>query len=514
MAKILNEHTIEAEYAGEIIDLTKLATLDNSILSNYVAQKVNLGKDALQIELKKQLEKEMHQEVKKQTSLIQTEAQLKLSKEINLVNEKHQEELKNANDKLNKLMQENDKKYQTEVSNLKEQIVKAHSEIDSIAKINDQKLKIEVSKVKEETDKEINLLKQTIEVKNAEIGAQEKLIEQKVENAVNIIKSENKLAINLLKQEIELKNAKITSQEEVAEQKMRAEITKINSENDIKLNSLKLELQAKDNEVSLKVENALLKDKEVLTKHFEKEIKAITVANDQKVSEIAAERDELRYAKRNMNIKLLGNELEEHVYRQLKPMFEISESEVRHVKSGAAGADIAIDVIAKSETLGSILIECKTFEDNKDNNFKNEWVRKLITDAAKENAKYKIIATYANKSFTDENVPFWIEDKENNVYVVRPEYVHWFVAILNTLIIKEASFRVNSDDLDLEARFKELEQTISNEIPALQKQLDERLQKIQKFATTIENNASKIKDEARKAIEKDMKKFINRVKEI
>ena len=129
------------------------------------------------------------------------------------------------------------------------------------------------------------------------------------------------------------------------------------------------------------------------------------------------------------SVKRLGNDFEDHIEKILQD--PLDGDVLSKIKSGAEGADFIYNIKKDGAIISNILIECKNPVEM--TAWKKPWVTKIISNAVKTGSKYKFIVTDAYPSVAKQNLPYWIEDQQNHVYVVRPGFIKVIISSVTTL---------------------------------------------------------------------------------
>ncbi len=312
-------------------------------------------------------------------------------------------------------------------------------------------------------------------IKN-ELESKEKALKKELSDSITKEIEEKQKEILDLKVSKEVQVFKDEKNDEIL--KLKDELKDIKHSNELTMNNLK-------NDHS----NILKAQQEKIHKEYQKEL------------------DDLKNEKQRKRVKILGIELENYVEKELT---DVNNLKVLHkIKSGESGADFIYNVINDQIKQGSIIIECKNAE-----TWKNQWITKIIKDT--KESKYKIIVTYASSTPGKKDLDYWIEDAEHHVYVVRPHAISIIVQLLSHIIKKESFIKEISKDTpeDIIEKIQKLDSLINTKILASQKKMIERKDDIDKKCSTIDNATIKIRSQARKMAENDVKEIITSIQSI
>ncbi len=342
--------------------------------------------------------------------------------------------------------------------------------------------------LKSKYNDEINELNTKLKIIESARDADVKNAELKIQNENNKKITELESKISNIKEQKKLEiEAKVATAKELAANEKR--------ELELVIKDLKNEQQLAEKQ--REIDNG--KIREEIRAQFENDI--ITLKN---------ENDQLKQNKRATTIKEIGNNFESYVHGLI--LDENDPETVQKIVAGQSGADFIYNVKHNDIIIGNITIECKNPFEN--SSYDSKWIPKLIKDANKNGSKYKFLVTYASPDKSYDEKHYWIEDRENNVYVIRPDVLPLIINLFKNLIIKENFVQGIADAEELNAKLNKLNTFLNVDLITIREMMTKRKLNIEQKCATIDNATEKIRSEARLLAEKDIKELITKIQGI
>jgi len=444
---IVDQTTLKLEEKGDVgdlIDLQALQSVDNTI----ILQAIQSEKDVV---YKNLLSKEIENQSKVQQLALNKQKEQFTSDYFSLKSEKQ--------------------KLETQILELKEKI----EEAKRFAVLETTNIKnVEFAKVLASKEQEIN----------------------KLQNEVKAISDKQVLLIDKEKNDLKAKHAAQLSENE-------KHIMRLENQIQLLKFSEKEELSKKD--ADIKLLNEQMKNKDNLLKIELEKQKALL---EQKYSEELAQKEaellQLKFAKSNLQVKMLGEELERWCNSEYE-LFALSGFEdcawykdnvaVKDAPDAkATKADYIFEVYAsahklKQEKLITVVCEMKNESPDTKTKTKNaDHYKKLNDDRAKKNAQYSLLISELEWDTTNDAPIRKVADYEN-MYLVRPAYFITFLSLIKSLAKKYQALL--SEHRIADETFKDSE-TIISEFEAFKKTyLDNPLLSLVKDVETIKKEATK-----------------------
>lgn len=292
-----------------------------------------------------------------------------------------------------------------------------------------------------------------------------------------------------LKFEIESKTSELNSRIML----LNKEIEEINNKNSILLKNKELELQNLYDKQINDLKNQLEK------KEFE---------HKQKIEEIER--------KRNQNIKLLGNELEQWISDEYNNSFGVQDDcvlERTNKTIEGTKPDFLFKVIdTDGSILGSVTIEAKSQHSTSNTSTKNEqYYPKLENDRKKNNSEFSLLITELepNDSFIIKKIN---DVNYQNMFVVRPSYFLVFLSIIKFIYLKRKSIKIAEMNFKAKQQIIEDFNNLKNEILTNSiKNINGNLSNILKASDSIKKEAQKIDDLANTALNSHLNTIKNKI---
>jgi hypothetical protein len=301
-----------------------------------------------------------------------------------------------------------------------------------------------------------------------------------------------------LKEEITRYKKDLEHQKEMFSKEKEAElviaVAKKESELQKTIQELQLKLQAKENEITIAVSEK------------EKELQKELFAQKEEINN-------LRLAKSSLNIKRIGEELEnwcdnEYIsYSQSgfqtcsweKDNTSIkTEGEVKGTKADYIFKVYATEEKQEKEMLTSVVCEMKSEDPNSTNKKKNsDHYAKLDKDRHKKQCEYALLISELEWDQAND-VPIRRIEGYEKMYMVRPQYFITFLSIVSALSLKYKELLLNK--MEEEEQFRDSQAIIDDFEKMKREILDKPLDKLDKQIKEIANNANTIMKSAEKII--------------
>ncbi|WP_027119754.1 DUF2130 domain-containing protein [[Mycoplasma] testudinis] len=311
---------------------------------------------------------------------------------------------------------------------------------------------------------------------------------------------------SLLQKHEETFALKVKSKEEELKNKSQEEI------NNYKLEVARLEQELKtiksQQETELKAKEEILQAQIKSTKAEIEKTKLEEIAEkNEKLNILQKHIDELERNKKVLNIKRVGENLENWVENQVNESFLNNEKytfEKINISKEGTKADFLFktfdsEISDKNKNLlTSAVIEVKSETVDAENKKKNkDHIDKLIKDRDKEGAEYGILVSELELDSEDGNFLIKKSGNESNIFIVRPQYLVSLLSLLQNfsykgrdLKLKDLKFRKKQEILQ---DFNDLKNGI---LEVTFKNIQNNFDKIQKQANNIKDNAAAISKDA------------------
>ncbi|OYD27074.1 hypothetical protein EI74_0203 [Mycoplasma testudineum] len=311
------------------------------------------------------------------------------------------------------------------IANIK---IQKDSEIMELQKLHEQESKrlaetiTDLNAIKSKLDLEIVALKGRLN--NFETEKQKEILEleHKMDNAINYDKQQSEKIINELNEKII--NLKNDNQNLINNKEQEITIAKSKAEIDAnkKIDEIRIEKEEKIQKMELSFTQKI-SELETTNSHLEMNLK-------RKDEDLA----NLKREKQSINIKLLGEELEEDIFQKVTNKYGLlAEGKIKFEKTTApikgTKPDFLFEIMDGKKTVMKIVIEAKTFQkfDNDGNpmfgSTKNrDHYSKLEKDRNNFKADYAILATELEPQ-NNFLISKPTEKEYRNIFVVRPQYL-------------------------------------------------------------------------------------------
>lgn len=443
---ILNSTTLRLEERGEvgdIIDLRALQSVDNSEIVHAIEQ----AKDDVYKNL-------LAKEVERQNNL----------KKLDLL--------------------EKDKAFELRLNALSKEKAVIENQLSQVNKSLEEAKRIAVLEVENKKNQELNL----------KIGEKEKEI-LGLKNQIAAINDRQQLLITNEKNEIKNRFELEVSKKEQEALKLKSEIEQLKARE-------REEVLKRENEIRLLADQ--IKNKEAILKlEFDKKTNEITTKFKDDLALKELELSQLKYAKSNLQVKMLGEELERWCNSEYEQFSLSGFDDCKWYKDNIAIKDnpdekgtkadyifeVYTDSVKKDTKLLTVVCEMKNESPETKTKTKNsDHYKKLNDDRIKKNAQYALLISELEWD-TVNDAPIKKINDYPNMYVVRPTYFISFLSLIKSLAKKY-------QDLLLEQKiasetFKESQALIEEFESFKNTYLDKPLENLLKDVEKIKNEAQK-----------------------
>lgn len=396
------------------------------------------------------------------------------------------------------------------------------------------------SLIEKEMDTKIkNLINENLKNKENELKAFYGNELNKKEIEINELKNKINLLDSSKESEIKIKENEI---KESLRKQFEDKITSLNSEKETiskdfeiykKTQEAKFNQEKNDLKIQLeKTINDLINEKSNLEKVKEQEIELVRLrtenafkdeikTKDDTISNQKSQIEKLSLAKSSLNIKKLGEQLENwakdeyenyalsgfsncQFYKDNQSIKE--EDETSGTKADFIFKSFADDQYKEDELLTSVCLEMKNESNTSVNKKKNsDHYAKLDKDRNKKNCEYALLVSELEWN-NDNDAPIKKVKEFENMYVVRPQYFVSFLSLVNVLALKyrEILLKANKEEIE----FKQKKDIIEEFNHLKSTYLEAYTNKINKKILDIRGNAEKIISTATQIID-DTNKVIN-----
>ncbi|ATG97496.1 DUF2130 domain-containing protein [Mesoplasma lactucae] len=321
--------------------------------------------------------------------------------------------------------------------------------------------------------------------KNQELLNQIKSLEAELDNKVKIKASEidkqyqEKLALNNM--DIQKLKLELKSEQEKAKINLENKEKELNQTNEINNQNQKAKLEQQIADLNNKLEQEKLS--------FEDKKNLALQKQEAEYNKQINELQQAINANRLIHSKTKGENFEHEVEGELRKAFGFNDSIEKITDRDGEKADyLQIVKDNNNHELGRIVYEVKNAE------WKDTWINKLETDAAKKKSKYGIlVATSFDEKFHD--VPFVKADGKDGIYISDPQSFIFVAQILRKMIEIEAekenilakSLNQDTEQIvnECKRKLEALEDFSVSKLPALKKKLDTQLEDISKVSKSL-----------------------------
>ena len=396
------------------------------------------------------------------------------------------------------------------------------------------------SLIEKEMDTKIkNLINENLKNKENELKAFYSNELNKKEIEINELKNKINLLDSSKESEIKIKENEI---KESLRKQFEDKITSLNSEKEtiskdfeIYKRTQEANFNQEKNDLKIQLEktiNDLINEKSNLEKTKEQEIELVRLrtenafkdeikTKDDTISNQKSQIEKLSLAKSSLNIKKLGEQLENwakdeyenyalsgfsncQFYKDNQSIKE--EDETSGTKADFIFKSFADDQYKEDELLTSVCLEMKNESNTSVNKKKNsDHYAKLDKDRNKKNCEYALLVSELEWN-NDNDAPIKKVKEFENMYVVRPQYFVAFLSLVNVLALKyrEILLKANKEEIE----FKQKKDIIEEFNHLKSTYLEAYTNKINKKILDIRGNAEKIISTATQIID-DTNKVIN-----
>ncbi len=396
------------------------------------------------------------------------------------------------------------------------------------------------SLIEKEMDTKIkNLINENLKNKENELKAFYGNELNKKEIEINELKSKINLLDSSKESEIKIKVNEI---KENLRKQFEEKITSLNSEKETiskdfeiykrtqeanfnqEKNDLKIQLEKTINDLKNEknnLEKAKEQEIELVRLRTENSFKDVIKAKDDTISNQKSQIEKLSLAKSSLNIKKLGEQLENWAKDEYEnyalsgfsncQFYKDNQSIKEEDETSGTKADFIFKSFAdgqykEDELLTSVCLEMKNESNTSLNKKKNsDHYAKLDKDRNKKNCEYALLVSELEWN-NDNDAPIKKVKEFENMYVVRPQYFVAFLSLVNVLALKyrEILLKANKEEIE----FKQKKDIIEEFSHLKSTYLEAYTNKINKKILDIRGNAEKIISTATQIID-DTNKVIN-----
>ncbi len=400
---------------------------------------------------------------------------------------------------INKIILLKEKEFKTELKNEYEEEFNKYKELA---------IKSAVNQIAYNKDKEINNLNKIIETNNIQKELDIERAKEKISLSKNeeISKLNETIATNNSETELAIKRAenKITSDKNEQINDLNKIIAKSDSENKLAIKDAEEKISSdKDKQIS-NLNETIARNASEKELAIERAEKIISSQSDQVINDLKEEYKKLEDRKIKMNIKEVGEDLENYIINEWDKVssgFENSTLEKQNKVIDGTKADF----IFKHKTeigaeLLSLTIEAKSEAILTDKNKKknDDHYKKLNSDSEKNKTKYSLLISELEK---ENDFLFKKVQGYENMYVVRPYYFINFLSLIIAISKKQeeivnSSFEFKTKN-DILNDFNDMK---DDEFAKSIKNIQNGIDSIIKSSKKIENEAHSINDKATKIL--------------
>ncbi|VEU74754.1 Uncharacterized protein conserved in bacteria [Mycoplasmopsis citelli] len=441
----------ETAQEGDYIDLNDLLNKDFTNIHSFKSDLTEKLKNMYKQSFLQEYEQTKKQENEKTISLI--ENNLKLEFEA-----KKEKEIQDQKDQ-----------FTQELSKKESELVKVKSDLES--------LKIQ----KEEQEKRIDLIK--------------KDLQNEIENQKNI----------------EIQGLKFNYEQQINQKEN--EIVKLKT-------NLEIEKSSAEQKIKDTVENEVGKRENDLIRQYEEKLRNEVKEKEIKISSLERELNDFS----KMSTKMIGEDLENKVEDRLREMFAPfrefvkfgkitkAKSEKNADETSLEGkktkADFYVEFLSKKtqESIGKIIIECKSQESDKGTTKNSDHFKKLEKDRNKENAHFALLVTNleANKEFF---VYTPNEDEYQKIVVLRLPFLGSVLSLFYSYFEKLEMSKINEESVQRAQAFMLGAENIKKVFIDSLKGLKDRQEEIFKAINGLRSQTDKLEKLVDKMVRIDLNKI-------
>ena len=336
-------------------------------------------------------------------------------------------------------LKDKEKEYSQQLNNEKNKII----ELENQLKQQQAQLTIAVQNKEQEMQKEISSLQSQLQVK-----------QEKLDNAVQNCQSQFDLSLKYKEQEYsqqlnDKNNQIIELENQLKQQQAQIKIAVQDKEKEMQIKISDLQSQLKMEQT--KLDSAVLK-KEMEMKDKISDLERNILLEKEKNQLELKRKDELiaqyKDFKSRMNVKLLGESLEQHCYIEFNKLRALLPNNVSFEKDntisdGTKGDFIYREMDNSGIEILSIMFEMKNEQDTTTTKHKNEdFLAKLDKDRKNKNCEYAVLVSlleqdneFYNNGIAD------MSHRYDKMYVIRPQFFVPLLTILRNSAMKSLSYK-------------------------------------------------------------------------
>lgn len=371
---------------------------------------------------------------------------------------------------------------------------------------------LQVSQKKdEENSKKIKEYNEIIRNKEKQINELNFKLKNLSENQQLLIEKEKYELNNKINSELAQKNEKINQLTLLIEKNKVLEAQKLNEKNK-EIFSLNEQIKNKELIKNMEIENQVFSIKEKLEKEVSKKELELT---------------QLKMSRSNLQIKMLGEELEQWCNSEYESYalsgfdncswYKDNTAIKEYYGDKATKADYIFEVYAnnrkdKSDKLVTVVCEMKNEAHDSKNKTKNsDHYAKLDKDRHKKNGQYALLISELEWN-TVNDAPIKKIDQYENMYMVRPAYFISFLSLINSLANKYKDLLTERKIVD--KNFKSSQDILEEFEKFKNTYLDKPLNNLIKEIEDIKKEATKAQDSVFKILDITDKIITNKISEI
>ena len=276
--------------------------------------------------------------------------------------------------------------------------------------------------------------------------SEKKHIQEKCQSQFDLSLKDKDNIIANLKSELKQQQTQIKIAVQDKEKEMQAKISDLQSQ--LKMEQVKLDNAVLEKETEMKEEISSLKNnllieqqksQNLLNAEKEKYQSALKLKDEQ----IAQYKD----FKSKMNVKLLGESLEQHCYNEFNKLRALLPNNVSFEKDNAISDGTKGDFIYReTDNSGieilSIMFEMKNEQDTTTSKHKNEdFLAKLDKDRNNKNCEYAVLVSLLEQDNEFYNNGIVLSHQYPKMYVIRPQFFVPLLTILHNSAMKSLSYK-------------------------------------------------------------------------
>lgn len=363
-----------------------------------------------------------------------------------------------------------------------------------------------------------------------ELNSRIQSIENSHSKQILEVESTNKNKELELRHQINLKDEQIASLKAISEDKERIKVNELKEqlkdEYEAKINELKTSLEKEKDISQSNLKLAVLEKEKELKEVYEQQIEEFRKELEQE-KQIS---NNLRQQKSQMNIKQIGNNLEDWCDERIRELMQnglfnckwyADHKLVEGEDETKTKADFIFKVFASEECkddqeIASICFDMKDEDPNSKNKKNNEhYYKTLDKNRNKKKCKYAVLVSNLELDRQDPLPIFKVREYED-MYVVRPGYLTSFINMVVSLSTRYQEMILNHDKemLELNNQEKIIEQFNKIKLTYLDKPLEglaKQVNNISEQTASIKKANEKIKDACDKIIDDYIESIIKKL---